>query len=144
MAGHLGYNTSDSPNAHGFSEFFGFVDWNIAYYSHGALVGGSTGASRDMAKDMLVRNGESAPAEGYTTDLFTNHAIDFINSHAESAFFVEVAYNAALPPYTPPADSVAAGLRFVQSKRTVYCWRCDVQTCSTKKLCNYFLRVFAG
>lgn len=135
MAGHLGYNNSDSPNAHGFSNFFGFLDWNIAYYSHGPLAGSSAGASHDTSKDMLVRNGEPAPTEGYTTDLFTNHAIDFINSHAESAFFVEVAYNAALPPYTPPvADGVAAGLRFVKSKRTVYCWVCDVQTCSTAVL----------
>jgi hypothetical protein len=47
----------------------------------------------------------------YTTDLFTDNAVDFINSHGDGPFFIEVAYNAALPPYTPPASSAAEGRR---------------------------------
>ena len=118
MTGHLGFNSSDSPNAHGFDDFFGFLDWNIAYYSHGTLVGGGVAASSGTPKDMLLRNGTPAPTDGYTTDLFTTNAIDFINSHADGPFFVEVAFNAALPPYTPPADSVTEGVRLVKSMET--------------------------
>ena len=70
MAGHLGYNNSDSPNAHGFSNFFGFLDWNIAYYSHGPLAGSSAGASHDTSKDMLVRNGEAALLTSWGSTLF--------------------------------------------------------------------------
>lgn len=39
--------------------------------------------------------------EGYTTELFTERAITFIEQSSEP-FFVYVAYNAALPPHQPP------------------------------------------
>ena len=31
---HLGYQRQFGPNAHGFDEFFRFLDWSIDYYSH--------------------------------------------------------------------------------------------------------------
>ena len=89
---HLGYEPEDGPNAHGFDDFLGFHEWNIDYYSHKSREG-------DPA---LYRNTELVEIPGYTTDLFTDQAIDFVEKNADTPFFLFVSYNAGLPPYTPP------------------------------------------
>jgi hypothetical protein len=62
--GHLGYSAADSPNAHGFDDFFGFVDWNIGYYSHVTPGAELPPAGSTMGATDLVRNGAPAPTEG--------------------------------------------------------------------------------
>jgi arylsulfatase A-like enzyme len=99
---HLGYEAEDGPNAHGFDEFLGFHDWNIDYYSHKTRTG----------IDALYRDTEVVERPGYTTDLFTDESVGFIDrcAGAGERFFLYLAYNAALPPYTPPgreADSAS-------------------------------------
>ena len=89
---HLGYEVADGPNAHGFDDFMGFHEWNIDYYSHKTRGG----------EPALFRNTELAARPGYTTDLFTDSAVDFIRAKRQERFFLYVAYNAALPPYRPP------------------------------------------
>lgn len=89
---HLGYEVADGPNAHGFDDFMGFHEWNIDYYSHKTRGG----------EPALFRNTELAARPGYTTDLFTDSAVDFIRAKGQERFFLYVAYNAALPPYRPP------------------------------------------
>jgi arylsulfatase A-like enzyme len=91
---HLGYEVSDGPNAHGFDEFLGFHDWNIDYYSHKTRTG----------VDALYRDTEVIDRPGYTTDIFTDEAVAFVERTRETTepFFLYLAYNAALPPYSPP------------------------------------------
>lgn len=91
---HLGYEASDGPNAHGFDEFLGFHDWNIDYYSHKTRTG----------VDALYRDTEVIDRPGYTTDVFTDEAVGFVERCGAAAepFFLYLAYNAALPPYSPP------------------------------------------
>ena len=89
---HLGYEVADGPNAHGFDDFMGFHEWNIDYYSHKTREG----------EPALFRNTELAARPGYTTDLFTDSAVDFIRAKGQERFFLYVAYNAVLPPYRPP------------------------------------------
>ena len=91
---HLGYEVADGPNAHGFDEFLGFHDWNIDYYSHKTRTG----------VDALYRDTEVIDRPGYTTDVFTDEAVAFVerSGAAEEPFFLYLAYNAALPPYSPP------------------------------------------
>ena len=91
---HLGYEVADGPNAHGFDEFLGFHDWNIDYYSHKTRTG----------VDALYRDTDVIDHPGYTTDVFTDEAVDFIDRAGAAAepFFLYLAYNAALPPYSPP------------------------------------------
>ena len=89
---HLGYEVADGPNTHGFDDFMGFHEWNIDYYSHKTREG----------EPALFRNTELAARPGYTTDLFTDSAVDFIRAKGQERFFLYVAYNAALPPYRPP------------------------------------------
>lgn len=46
----------------------------------------------------LMHNGELVDSEGYCTDIFTDHALRFIEQHREEPFFVYLATNA---PHTP-------------------------------------------
>lgn len=107
---HLGYEAGDGPNAHGFEEFLGFHDWNIDYYSHRNRNGVAA----------LYRDTEVVECPGYTTDLFTDGALDFIGRHADEPFFLYVAYNAALPPYTPPGREAEPHDTWIDGGRADY------------------------
>jgi arylsulfatase A-like enzyme len=89
---HLGYEASDSPYAHGFDDFIGFHHWNIDYYSHNTREG----------RPGLYHNDKVIAREGYSSDIFTDEAVAFIARSGGSPFFLYVAYNAGLPPYSPP------------------------------------------
>ena len=89
---HLGYDEADSPNAHGFDDFLGFHFWNIDYYSHKTREGAPA----------LYANDTPVERPGYTTDIFTDSAVDFIDQNSADPFFLYVSYNAGLPPYAPP------------------------------------------
>ena len=103
---HLGYTPELSPNAHGFDYFFGFKSGLIDYYQH------TTG---DGLHD-LWENEQHVHPTGYSTDLFADRAVRFIEEHASRPFFLEVAFNAAHWPFqVPDRPSVAPGNgRFVQ------------------------------
>jgi arylsulfatase A-like enzyme len=112
---HLGYEVADGPNAHGFDEFLGFHDWNIDYYSHKTRTG----------VDALYRNTEVIDQPGYTTDVFTDEAVGFIErASAPSAepFFMYLSYNAALPPYSPPGreTDIASQDTWIDGNRADY------------------------
>jgi len=89
---HVGHAAEESPNAHGFDDFLGFLDWNVDYYSHKTTDGA----------DALYHNDKVVAQPGYSTDLFTQTSVDFIETNARNPFFLYLAYNAMLPPYTPP------------------------------------------
>jgi arylsulfatase A-like enzyme len=103
---HLGYKPELSPNAHGFDYFYGFKSGLIDYYQH---------TSGDGAHDFFENDSPAHPV-GYSTDLFTERAVRFIDEHASRPFFLEVAYNAAHWPFqVPDHPSVAPNnARFVQ------------------------------
>jgi arylsulfatase A-like enzyme len=103
---HLGYKKEFSPIAHGFEYFFGFKSGLIDYYQH---------TDSDGQHD-LFENDEPTRVEGYSTDMFTERSIKFIENAGSSPFFLEVAYNAAHWPFqVPDHPSVAPGnARFVQ------------------------------
>jgi arylsulfatase A-like enzyme len=50
----------------------------------------------------LFHNGQLIERQGYTTDIFTRDAVDFIMEKGDDPFFLYVAYNGMLPPYSPP------------------------------------------
>jgi len=89
---HLGYKPEFGPNAHGFDEFFGILDWSVDYYTHKNI---------DGEPDMY-ENTKPVERQGYMTDLITERAVAFIDRHAGEPFFSYVAYNAMVPPIQPP------------------------------------------
>lgn len=103
---HLGYKPEFSPNAHGFDYFFGFKSGLIDYYQH----------TDSSGENDLFENTQPTQVTGYSTDIFTERSIKFIENNAKQPFFLEVAYNAAHWPFQiPDHPSVAPDhARFVQ------------------------------
>jgi arylsulfatase A-like enzyme len=85
---HLGYDTIFSPLNNGFDFFKGYVSGNIDYHSHIDQTG-----IYDwwLNKDTLIEN-------GYSTDLITYNAIEFI-SRCKKPFFLYIAHEAPHYPY---------------------------------------------
>jgi arylsulfatase A len=86
---HLGYDTVYSPLNFGFDYFKGFVSGNVDYHSH--IDGGGIHDWWEQ-KDKKVE-------QGYTTDLITENAVDFILKHKDQPFFLYVAHEAPHFPY---------------------------------------------
>jgi arylsulfatase A-like enzyme len=103
---HLGYKPEFSPNAHGFDYFFGFKSGLIDYYQHTDQTG----------EHDLFENAQPTHVTGYSTDLFTERSVKFIEQNANQPFFLEVAFNAAHWPFQVPDHPSTApdNARFVQ------------------------------
>ena len=82
------------PRSRGYDEFVGFQGgWNPFY------------------RYRLDRNGSIEYGDGsYLTDVFTDAAIDFIDRHSASPFFLQLAYNAPHFPLEAP-DAIAQKYR---------------------------------
>ncbi|MFT5115092.1 MAG: arylsulfatase A-like enzyme [Parasphingorhabdus sp.] len=91
---HLGMSHENDPIAHGFENFLGFHDWSIDYHTH-RMMNGRPG---------LYEGRKPTTRSGYSTDVFTDAAIDFINEDDPRPYFAFVSYNAALPPHQPPQN----------------------------------------
>ena len=99
---HLGFRREFGPRAHGFDEFFGFLEGAHDYY-----VGG------------LYEDTTPVRPHGYLTDAITERSVNFIQRQRSSPFFLEVAYNAVhwpfQPPNRPPTDTARrSGLGLLQ------------------------------
>lgn len=84
---HLGINPNgDMPDKYGFNLFTGSLGGCIDYFQH---------EYGQMGLDWYINSVKTAES-GYSTDLLTNHAIDFIQKEQkdEQPFFLYLAYNA--------------------------------------------------
>ena len=84
---HLGsHDPAYLPTQYGFDRFSGLQGGCVDYFTH--VYGG-------MGRDWFV-NGEPQQEAGYSTDLITNHAVDFIEQVKDEAnpFFLYIPYNA--------------------------------------------------
>jgi arylsulfatase A-like enzyme len=89
-------NTSEYPLNHGYDEFLGFSAHGHDYFllsedieertpdpkGHSAVVG-----------PLMFNEKHKSFEEGYTTELFSDAAIDFIERHQEDPFFITLSYN---------------------------------------------------
>jgi arylsulfatase A-like enzyme len=91
---HLGYDTAYFPLQFGFDFFRGYVSGNIDYHSH---IDGA-GAHDWYAQYDLYRE------NGYSTDLITAAAVDFIREHREVPFFLYIAHEAPHFPFQDRDD----------------------------------------
>ena len=105
---HLGTEPTYHPNAHGFQQFFGVLRSGIDYYTH---------RNPDGQLD-LWDNEKSIEREGHLTGILTQRAVETIEK-ADGPFFVEVAYNAACPPFQAPGRPEAD--RAPRVTRQEYC-----------------------
>lgn len=91
---HLGYKPEYNPTRQGFKEFIGYVSGNIDYHNHRD----QTGREDWWKQDQLV------PEKGYSTDLITNHAVNFINRNKDTPFILYIAHEAPHYPYQGRLD----------------------------------------
>lgn len=86
---HLGYDTAFSPVNNGFDYFKGFVSGNVDYHSH---------FDQEGYFDWWEYK-DTLDEDGYTTDLFTKAALDFIEQNQDNPFFLYLAHEAPHYPY---------------------------------------------
>lgn len=80
----LGFAPGHRPTERGFDEFFGHASGNMHEFTHVY-----------HGRNDLFRGVAPAQAKGYSTDLFSAAACEFIRRHAARPFFVYLAFNAA-------------------------------------------------
>jgi arylsulfatase A-like enzyme len=98
---HQGFDEAHHPQSRGFDEFFGFLvgGHNFLLHKDAEPEFGSA-----HSHDMIYRGREVQHLDGYTTDLFTDEALSFMNRNAAKPWFLYVAYNAEkLKSRIPPS-----------------------------------------
>ena len=92
---HQGFSPAHHPQARGFDDYFGFLVGGHNYLLHKDAEARFGSAH---AHDMIYRNRELQKLDGYTTDLFTDEALAFMERHAGKPWFLFLAYNAVHTP----------------------------------------------
>jgi arylsulfatase A-like enzyme len=95
---HLGLTEPNTPLSRGFDHFHGFLgDMMDDYNNH-----------RRHGVNYMRKNRETITPEGHATDLFTDWAIDYLQSRVDAPepFFLYLAYNAPHTPIQPPEEFV--------------------------------------
>ena len=128
MQWHLGwYDWSITPLGRGFDSFYGYFQGDEDYYNH--TVGGEIGKTsgydfwNDSAVDWAASGGTAPPAmDKYSTTLFTERAVQLIQTHAAAAsvapsastvqqqrrpLFLYLAYQAIHSPMQAPPECTA-------------------------------------
>jgi len=93
---HLGLEPENHPNRRGFVHFHGFLeDMMDDYYTH-----------LREGKNWMRLNGQVINPQGHATDLFTQWAIEYLNTQKKNPkpFFLYLAYNAPHFPVQPPRE----------------------------------------
>jgi arylsulfatase A-like enzyme len=92
---HQGFDAAHHPQSRGFDEFFGFLvgGHNFILHKDAKPVFGSA-----HSHDMIYRGRELQRLDGYTTDLFTDEALAFMDREAKRPWFLYLSYNAVHTP----------------------------------------------
>lgn len=93
---HLGLQSPNTPNERGFDHFHGFLgDMMDDYYTH-----------RRLGDNLMRRDTREIDPAGHATDLFTQWAVEYIDSRRDqpAPFLLYLAYNAPHTPIQPPED----------------------------------------
>lgn len=91
---HVGYDPERQPLQQGFDYFFGLLGGNHHYFEHMDRIG---------VHDLWLGS-EATEREGYSTDLFTEEAIGFIQKNHEVPFFLFLSHAAPHFPFQGPND----------------------------------------
>ena len=92
---HLGYDMERRPLQQGFDHYFGLLGGNHHYFQHMDRIG---------VPDLWMGN-DAIKRKGYTTDLLTEDAIDFLDTHHDQPFFLYFAHAAPHFPWQGPDDA---------------------------------------
>jgi arylsulfatase A-like enzyme len=92
---HQGFDAAHHPLSRGFNEYFGFLvgGHNFLLHKDAEPEFGSA-----HSHDMIYRGRDVQKLDGYTTELFTDEALSFMNRHSAKPWFLYLAYNAVHTP----------------------------------------------
>jgi arylsulfatase A-like enzyme len=92
---HQGFDRAHHPQSRGFDDYFGFLVGGHNYLLHKDAEAEFGSAH---SKNMIYRNRELQKLDGYTTDLFTDESLAFMDRHSGKPWFLYLAYNAVHTP----------------------------------------------
>lgn len=109
---HVGYPAKFNPIHNGFDEYIGFVSGNVDYHSHVDQEGYEDWWRQDVLKK----------ESGYSTDIITEHAVNFIKDNSDRDFFLYVPHEAPHYPLqgrnTPALRSIGDSKDFIKQNLT--------------------------
>lgn len=85
------------PLRHGYNEFLGFMGHGHDFFLLNEEIERNTPDPRGNSAQLgplFYNAGRKSYTEGYTTEIFTDSAIDFMNRHKNKPFFLTLSYNA--------------------------------------------------
>lgn len=126
---HLGYETHFSPLDQGFDEFFGFLGGNVDYFHHVEL----------SPIHVLLQGREKVERDGYTTDLITADAVDYIRRRSETPgkpFFLYLPHAAPHFPFQGPESDTTLPTKetWLDGDRKTYARMIEVLDDSVKQV----------
>jgi arylsulfatase A-like enzyme len=86
---HNGGQAPYHPNSRGFDDFYGFCSGHWGNYF----------------QPILEHNGEVTRGKGFITDDLTNHAIEFVDQHSKTPFFLYLPLNTPHSPMQVPEEN---------------------------------------
>lgn len=92
---HQGFSAAHHPQSRGFDDYFGFLvgGHNFLLHKDATPKFGSA-----HSHDMIYRGRELQKLDGYTTDLFADEALAFIDRHDRWPWFLYLSFNAVHTP----------------------------------------------
>jgi arylsulfatase A-like enzyme len=92
---HLGFSADRHPLARGFDEYFGFL---VAMHNFVLRADREPEFEAAYSRNMMYRGRELQRIDGFSTEVFTDEAIDFIRRRPDRPWFLCVAHNAVHTP----------------------------------------------
>ena len=92
---HQGFDAAHHPQSRGFDDYFGFLVGGHNYLLH---PDNEARFGTAHSHDMIYRGRTLQKLAGYTTDLFTDEALAFMDRQASKPWFLYLAYNAVHTP----------------------------------------------
>ena len=96
---HLGWQPHYGPLKSGYDEFFGAMGGELDYFRHTATTGLASGETEGLFEGEAI-----VQRTGYTTDLFTDRAIEILQRPADKPLFMSLHYTAPHWPWEGPND----------------------------------------
>jgi arylsulfatase A-like enzyme len=92
---HQGFAKPYHPQARGFDEFFGFL---VGGHNFELRADAEPEFGSSLSRNMIYRGTELQKLDGFTTELFTDEALSFVERHADRPWFLFLSFNAVHTP----------------------------------------------
>jgi arylsulfatase A-like enzyme len=118
---HLGAHPSNHPLNRGFDSFYGHLGGGHQYFPDQLKIQDSYQAKDESQsyRTWILKNHDPVPPRKYLTEEFSDAAIEFVEAHHKTPFFLYLAYNAPHGPLQA-TDKYLARFPNLKGKRKTY------------------------